>query len=440
MNMAKTIKSIICPQCNSTEATKQDDGTYVCKYCGAHFFIDDDTVTQNINVTVNVKADDNVKYSEPKAKSQKTLSDVIGRKTSKKIVNGCSIIFVALTIIIFIVLIGKSASKSKKIETNPKYNGTIAENLRGEGIYISEITMKNGKVCFAALTSPNRYTDNRTLKIIDAKSLSIVDTVDSPFRLKDLDFVKNNFVVLSDNRILKFDNNNSKFIDKTDSIIKLIPSKDSVSIAGARKVILNDSYYIEITISNGTTFFYLPYDEFIFTNEKDLQKKLNSLKRDSTFLYLKKELKKEEYSLYKIKFSYDVANEIRWDYLNESIGRKNARQVHPNIQSIIKLNEYKFTEPRAGLNSSIIYQDLSFALMYFEKNGANFISKINSNGKEIWTKQVDFMFYPTKRFGMPAQGIKGDSIIVMKGTWNNDYLMFNYFNESFKYLEPCSLE
>lgn len=53
--MAKKVISISCPQCKATDAQLLSDGTYQCKYCGTRFIIDDDTVTQNININVNVK-------------------------------------------------------------------------------------------------------------------------------------------------------------------------------------------------------------------------------------------------------------------------------------------------------------------------------------------------------------------------------------------------
>ena len=122
--MAKSIKPIICPQCNSTEANKLDDGTFVCKYCGAHFFIDDDTITQNINVTVNVTQEPNApthKKTKKEQQQEKDLDNIPKQVPSTKSIKaGCIIILLVFGLVF---LLFKFACNSNS--PNPKFKGTL---------------------------------------------------------------------------------------------------------------------------------------------------------------------------------------------------------------------------------------------------------------------------------------------------------------------------
>ncbi len=429
IKMAKTIKSIKCPQCNSTEATKLDDGTFVCKYCGAHFFVDDDTVTQNINVTVNVTQESNAP-TRNKTKQEPKQETVQGNApkqlpNTKSTMLGCIVMLVLLGLV---VLFFKFACNSDS--PNPKFKGTIAENLINEDVWDSEAMLSNGKPVFLVRVR-EKYSDEWALKIIDGKSLLVIDTIDCPINPRDFKTLFEDYkCIVTNNTIYKFDNDKREYVDVTSDILIKIPNFDKTKVAKITKTKSYDgSYGISITAKNAASYYYFPLTGNIYTDENVFKSECQNIKEDKTTYFLK-EQQDGIYSLYKVEYVYTPGQKIEWEKYIRMFGHKKGNQISDFINDVKEINRYKFDETHSDniYSGHIIYEDNDYLLLSYKKGNVNFISRLNTNGEGIWTKQVKYDF-------AGGNGIKGDSIIIMQGSWHQEYLIFNYIDTTFKHLE-----
>ena len=427
--MAKSIKSIICPQCNSTEAKKLDDGTFECKYCGAHFFIDDDTVTQNINVTVNVTQEPNApRKKTKKEQQQEKVEENVPKQlpSSRSTMLGCIIILVVFGLIF---LFFKFACNSDS--PNPAFKGTIAENLINEDVWDSHVILSNNKPVFLVRVG-EKNSDEWTLKIIDAKSLLVTDTISCPINPRDFQkFFEEYNCIVTDNTVYIFDNDKREYVDITSDILNKIPDFDKTKIAKINKIkSYDDSYGISITTKNAASYYYFPLTDKIYTDVDVFKSECQKIKENKTIYFLTKERPDGMYNLFKVDYVVTPGFKIEWEKYVKLFGHKQGNQISDFIQDVKGICSFKFDETHSDNFSSghIIYQDEEYLLLSYKKGNVNFISQVNTNGEGGWTMQVKFDF-------AGGNGIKGDSIIVMQGGWHQEYLIFNYRDTTFKHLE-----
>ena len=432
--MAKSIKSIICPQCNSTEATKLDDGTYECKYCGAHFFIDDDTVTQNINVTVNVTQETHAptRKKTKKEQQQEKVQENIPKQlpSSRSTMLGCIIILVIFGLIF---LFFKFACNSNS--PNPKFKGTIAENLINEKVWDSQVILSNGKPVFLARVKDDDDNDKYTLKIIDAKSLLVTDTINcpiNPWSIKSIKKVEHYECIVTNNIVYKFDNDKRRYEDITSFILNKIPNFDKTDIVLIEKIndCYGDSYGIAITTKNNICYYYFSLTDKIYSDVNVFKSECQKIKEDKSFFILK-EMGEGIYSLFKVEYVYTPGQEINWGEKKELFGRIKGNQISGCIKDVREIKRFNFGRTGSSVNrytASIIYQEKDYLLMYYGKFENHYICELDTVGNVIWTKRMKYYF-------SGGGDIKGDSIIVMKGTSDNEYLIYNYIDTTFRHLE-----
>lgn len=432
--MAKQVKSIICPQCHATEAEQLDDGTFVCKYCCTRFFIDDDTVTQNINVNVNVNVNHkNVPQPEPQYRLQQgSLPSWLDKKTR------WLLFFISL---FFLLPPFICESLDKKVHptenTDPKQAGTLSANLpKGERVYDSWPVDCNGRPAFWVLTKDNKYKPNHYLRIVYASDFEVV-TLDVPPNLVlfDKGVATDNLFLASDKKIYRFDMPTLKFYDYTDTILAL---NDELKNSELLKVSRSEEVRgFDFVTANGEKFCYVSCEKKILKAPLPKNNAPTPAKRTVRTEYVmcgESNLKNQD--LYKITINDSgMETNRKWKakILNFKSLNKTAKQLNSDI---ISFNCIK----KLGFNSSqIIYSDSLNLYISYVLDGIEFLRKTDLKGEEIWTQKLPEHYEPSMDYASGISGEKncefGDGILLKSHTSHTDYnYIFIHNNGSIRYI------
>lgn len=429
--MSKTIKSILCPQCNASEAIQLSDGTYKCKYCGTHFWIDDNSTTHTINVNINVNV--NHHNEQPSYNVTPNYRPHNGNypswmdKKTRLFIIGLPLFF---GMVCFLMSL---CSKGSQIiaKTDPKHQGTLSQNLpKGYEVYEINPTEVNGKPVFIAETKYWLDDDKREIKLIDADSLTITD-IECPdnIKIKDTDIIYDmeyGKLILGKNKtIYRFDWQTLTFKNLTDSIFGL---SDILSPSTVLKISINrDIEGLEFVTSDGKKYYYDSHINQIISNPSSKQQAKENTKAVVVTDYAMCGTDKHtDQDLYAIKINNKgESTQRKWKgkvTLYKSL-KLTPKQLNPDIISITCIKKLGLSQ------ASIIYSDNEHLFIDYNLNGIEFLRKTDLKGEEIWTKRMTQHYKPSEAY---MSGITGSTNNSFGGgilLYNNDRR-----NNTYRYL------
>ncbi len=395
--MSKTIKSLICPQCNASDADKLPDGTYKCRFCGTIFMIDDDTqniIINNINnINYNITQENTVHYYNNSSQTQYVGNNRYSWMDKK------TRLFIVLMIgfLFTVTFICSQLSSSSPQKVDSKQKNTLSENLYDkEEVFYSCPFVYHDSAAFFTLTK--RYSDSKVghLRIIMADDLSVKNintpsTVDLSGKQLDFNFIRYHLILGKDKKIYKLNLETLDFYNFTDSILALNKDLKSSIILN----ISNGSYgsgFVFVT-TNGREYSYNPILHEITDNQTTKKEKDNPANNtkatQSTIFVLCGYDKYVDQDLYKIIIN-DKGGDTQRKWKEKIVFYKSSKLKPKQINSdIISMSCVK----QLGLNKAkIIHTTDQYLYMVYEVQGINFMRKTDLMGEEIWTKKIPYEY------------------------------------------------
>lgn len=392
--MAKKVISISCPQCKATDAQLLSDGTYQCKYCGTRFIIDDDTVTQNININVNVKHEQ--QYSNV---SQPTVQHRMpNTEYEKRVKRG-----IGCMCFIFVVIIWSCIKTCyDNSHTDVKQLATLSENLTGEHVVLSQPVLHNGKTAFFAVTERNSG-NAKGLKLIYASDFKPIK-IDVPVNFTTEEFpwrfirpTNERFTLTTNKYLYHFDFDSLRFVNITDSVLA---KNEKLKAAGVAKMswqlIDNDILTILITSADGRSYYYSPATDKVYDEQSAKDIPVVKAEIDTAFYVITGDKPVIEKRLFHI-----TITEKSVDY---------------------KLVKTLSKTPLDMESADLVFQNGRSFLLKYNLNGLTFLRKTDTLGNEIYTRRSDD--FTVDNYGiLPAKGVgvSDKSLTVIPCIQNKKY-------------------
>ena len=391
--MAKNFKTIICPQCNATEAERLSDGSFRCKYCGCVFIIDDDAKTQNTNINQNINVNININNSNNYYSSESASTRNNGGTKMNKQLRNVFFNLIAFASVILFISIRSCYSKS---HIDDKQNGTLSQNLKGEKVIVTKPMVCHGKPAFLTI-SEDTYGSAKHLNMIFADNFE-ASAIASPVSLdKDFPgiFLPQNedwYIVSSNSKIYHFDYQKLAFNEITDSVVNLFPKLKETGVEAIKWAKRNTERVFSITSSDGKEYFYHPASKMVY-DEKSVQNiQAQEVVIKDTIWY---------------SVSQDDATLIKNEIKDKKTSDKNIKQLDIN-------KPLQF------------YSDGQFILLQYQKNGIVFFQKIDTQGNEIWTKKSDYLLYEVKPDCLYTDSLAIVHVVRYDEYYNPDFHKYTY--------------
>lgn len=429
--MAKKIKSLICPQCNATEAEKISDSTYKCRYCGAIFMVDDDNVGSNVtinninNINVNVTQNNSTHYYNSKNRHYASSNKFswMDKKTKILLLGFCGFFFTMVCILSHF----SSPSTNKTID--PKQKSTLSENLYDkENVFYSYPFVYHDSAAFFTLTKEYSTSEDGHLVIVMADDLStkIINTpsaIDLSGKSIDSELLIHHLILGKDKKIYKLNLETLDFYNFTDSIFNLNQDlKSSTILRVSHKY--NGFGFVFVT-DNGREYTYSPStheiidEQSVTTNNKKVDIPSNKKSTNATYYALCGYNHYQGQDLYKIIINdkgFETQQKWKEKIVFYKSSKRTPKQINPDIISITCVK-------KLGLHQAkIIYTTDKYIYMVYEVKGINFMRKTDLSGEEIWTKKIAYEFKPDEDSYSGISGERyveyGSSLIFKKYEFN----------------------
>ncbi|MDR0229650.1 MAG: hypothetical protein LBI72_11415 [Flavobacteriaceae bacterium] len=255
--MAKTIKSIICPQCGSNKIKELEKDYFQCNSCNTNFFLDTDDVT--------------ITHKHIFEGGQTIREDDKG----KVIKIALTVLFAVVFVPLFISLFSnkKSSRSSVAAVAEKKYvNKVLSPKTFGKGL----VELSKDKIAFVTLgyfdeLKSDGQTEELYLYVIDAKTAKELKRAKQKVDITKkgagvsknwveiesfLDANNNLYFIVNKYLVYLFDKQSMSLKDVTDTYFKDYPAFDS----GVASVsISNRSFeYLTVTNNKGTKYAFVP--------------------------------------------------------------------------------------------------------------------------------------------------------------------------------------
>ncbi|WP_113651807.1 hypothetical protein [Pedobacter namyangjuensis] len=254
--MPKNTKTIVCPNCGSTNKADVKPDQFICKSCGSHYFLDDTNVNVNINYNHN-------NISRPSIAPKNIIVAVV--------------LFIVLftSAIVGFLLFNQTPKKNleKEVVDLNFYSG-----YRSDVIYENTT---NNKPVFLRLGKEHLRGDDDKLDLVNIHALYI-DPVTKAIindevmfeRTKRLDNGFDNFeefndgsvyIVYETSTLFKLDKANNKLVNVTGNLIKQFKELGS----GIAEFDFHGHEQIEIMTNDGEKFFFIPAKNLLFKTQDE---------------------------------------------------------------------------------------------------------------------------------------------------------------------------